>query len=236
MLRHRWRAFRRRHPIPGLPKNRWGSQYGQDLWVLKTLGRKRGGYFVELGAQDGVQNSNTIFLEQRYRWTGICIEAHAESYRALVENRSCIRVQACVDEHRHTVAFHERQESKGESGIVDEDTDNRHAKFNLVQMETITLTQILGDHEAPAVMDYLSLDTEGSELRILRSFDHESYRFRCMTIERCPQQLHQLLSNHGYLLVKLIRKRQGQIIDYGYVHRDFGSPKQQIIEYVDWRA
>lgn len=236
MLRHRWRAFRRRHPIPGLPKDKWGSRYGQDLWVLQTLRKKRGGYFVELGALDGVRNSNTIFLEQRYGWTGICIEAHAEAYRELVENRSCIRVQACVDDRSHRVTFHARRESRGESGIVAEGTDNRHARFNLVQMETVTLTQILRDHEAPPVMDYLSLDTEGSELRIMRSFDHGSYRFRCMTIERCPEPLHRLLSDHGYLLVKLIRKRKGQIIDYGYAHRNDASPKQESLEYTDWRT
>ena len=69
-----------------------------DLFVLETLGKERGGYFVEAGALDGVQASNTLLLEEDYGWTGICVEPDPQLYAELVENRTCICENACLYE------------------------------------------------------------------------------------------------------------------------------------------
>jgi hypothetical protein len=74
-----------------------GSQLGQDLWVLERLGGKRNGYFVEIGACDGVYLSNTLLLESQYGWRGICVEPNRDYYYRLKENRTC----RCVDKAVH---------------------------------------------------------------------------------------------------------------------------------------
>jgi FkbM family methyltransferase len=70
------------------------------------------------------------------------------------------------------------------------------------QVRTISLHDLLKRHGAPQVMDYLSIDTEGSEFEILRSFDFSSYRFRTITCEhnRMPvrEDIHRLLVSNGY--------------------------------------
>ena len=50
------------------------SQLSQDRWVNTILGGKRDGFFVELGASDGVFMSNSLFFERELGWKGICIE------------------------------------------------------------------------------------------------------------------------------------------------------------------
>jgi hypothetical protein len=50
------------------------SQIGQDLEVLRKYKNKYNGYFVDIGASDGIIYSNTYLLEKRYGWKGICVE------------------------------------------------------------------------------------------------------------------------------------------------------------------
>ncbi len=201
--------------------NEKGSQYGQDKWVLSTLHNKKEGFFIELGALDGLHNSNTILLEDKYDWIGICIEAHLDSFQQLTKNRKCTVVNACVDGHNHSVIFHQRDNWPGGSGIVDRDTDNKFVPTNSksLELQTFTLEQILDKYEAPKIIDYLSLDTEGSEFRIMSNFNYAKYKFRCLTIERCPKKLHSILVHQGYKLVNFIRiPDTGKILDHCYIY------------------
>ena len=63
------------------------SQLGQDLTVLKFYNDKRDGYFIELGASDGITLSNTYLLEKEFGWKGICAEPVPVKYEALCKNR-----------------------------------------------------------------------------------------------------------------------------------------------------
>lgn len=198
-----------------------GSQFQQDLWVLSELTEKVGGFFVELGALDGLTNSNTLMLEEVYQWKGICIEAHSSSFAKLRRNRNCVCVNACVDGVSGVVDFHERTLWPGGSGIVGQDTDNKEGKpgENIRRVETKTLEAILDEHSAPPVIDNLSLDVEGAETRILRDFDFRKYRFRCMTIERCSKELVWILEGFGYRVVKIITDPlSNRPIDFCFSH------------------
>ena len=62
------RKFRKLNSTSGTP-----SQYGQDKVVYDLLGKPKFGIFVDIGANDGVTYSNSLFFEQK-NWTGVCIE------------------------------------------------------------------------------------------------------------------------------------------------------------------
>jgi hypothetical protein len=47
----------------------------------------------------------------------------------------------------------------------------------------VSLAELLSQHQAPREIDYLSVDTEGSELEILSAFDFDSYLIRVITVE-----------------------------------------------------
>ena len=53
------------------------SQFGQDLFALLSLNFKRGGYFVEFGATNGIEKSNTYLLEKELGWAG-CWQSRAD--------------------------------------------------------------------------------------------------------------------------------------------------------------
>jgi hypothetical protein len=72
------------------------SQIFQDLFVLLSTGFKQHGYFVEFGATNGVDLSNTYLLEKHFQWNGILAEPSKAWHQKLKENRSCSLEFDCV--------------------------------------------------------------------------------------------------------------------------------------------
>ena len=162
------------------------SQLGQDLWVLQKTGNLTGGFFVEAGACDGLHLSNTYLLEAEFGWDGICCEPNPRYFNKLLQNRQCNKDQRvlydCDDE---VVEFY----IAGENGGVPEDFVQeskrleRRLSFPKIESKTVTLNTLLENYNAPSVIDYISLDTEGSELKILKALDFDKWTVRIFSIE-----------------------------------------------------
>ena len=74
------------------------SQAGQDLWVFgEVFDGKSNGFFLDTGAHDGIEISNSYTLEKRYDWKRICIEANPDSFEQLLQNRRASCVNVCLD-------------------------------------------------------------------------------------------------------------------------------------------
>ncbi|MFM7676675.1 MAG: FkbM family methyltransferase [Synechococcus sp.] len=197
---------------PTSTSQRWQSlsrsQLGQDLWVLEQLGWKRDGFFVEFGATDGVLLSNSWLLEKHFGWRGICAEPNPNLFERLQQNRSCNLSTACVyrnsgEQMRFVLAdaYGGLEELAGK----DQHMDKRNAYAavgDVIEVITISLMDLLDQQGAPAVIDYLSIDTEGSELAILEGIDWSRYQFRCITVEHNfteqRQGIQALLEAQGY--------------------------------------
>jgi len=185
------------------------AQLYQDLFVLFQTGGKRSGYFVEIGASDGVVFSNTCLLEKEFGWSGILAEPARLWHDALRQNRRCSIDTRCVwsssGEH---LEFRETQDG-GLSTIAVFSAADRHAPARECgrnyPVETVSLLDLLRCHGAPATIDYLSVDTEGSELAILEGFDFSSHDIRIITVEHnftpARERLRALLQPHGYVPV-----------------------------------
>ena len=88
-------------------------------------------------------------------------------------------------------------------------------KNNCVEkLSSLSLETILEKYSAPKVIDYLSLDVEGSEFDVLKDFPFEKYKFLSITIERPPEKLNKLLFENDYIFVK------NHKVDTFYVHKD----------------
>jgi FkbM family methyltransferase len=200
-----------RHPdypstAPNAKPIRGFSQLGQDLWVLEQTNQKTGGYFVEFGACDGVFLSNTYLLEKSFSWTGICAEPNRELFHRLIKNRNCLCLQECIfSESGKTLPFL----AAGELGTLQEfvasdshGATRARALAESYAVSTISLNDLLEKALAPPIIDYLSVDTEGSEYEILRTFDFKRWIVRCWTIEHnyteSRDKIAELMTSHGY--------------------------------------
>jgi FkbM family methyltransferase len=205
------------------------SQLGQDHYVLELLGGLREGFFLDAGAADGVRVSNTLLLERLFGWRGICIEPNEVFFAALVRNRQCYCLNYCLYDREGTVDF---LEASTLGGILDEYHPS-HLSFVksrvlfatdefgrpiTVKRTARTIRSVLKECKAPPIIDYWSLDTEGSELAILRSFPFEEYSFRVLTVEHnglpVREEIRAFLETQGYWRIAQMG------IDDCYVHRD----------------
>lgn len=185
------------------------SQINQDIQVLNFYKCKRGGFFLDIGAWDGITSSNSALLEKEYDWSGICVEANPQDYNKLLKNRPkatniCKAVYNSTGEH---LLFDVANNCTAYSSItqnIDKWRDVVDENKTTITVETITLNDLLMQNNAPKWIDYLSLDTEGSELEILMSVDHSVYAFGLIDVEHNfvePKRtnLRNFLISHDYI-------------------------------------
>ena len=184
------------------------SQLRQDLFVLAELNYKKNGYFIEFGAANGIDLSNTYLLETAFNWTGILAEPAKYWTNELLRNRPFAKIEElCVWKESNT--FLDFNETKiPEISTIDLfSTNNAHEslrkKGNTYKVKTISLYDLLVKHSAPKHIDYLSIDTEGSEFEILNSFNFNEFTFGVITCEHnysyTREKIHNLLVENGYV-------------------------------------
>ena len=182
------------------------SQFKQDVFALMVNKFKEDGYFVEFGATNGFDISNTYILEKQFGWRGILAEPAKMWQEKLIKNRDCNIEFDCVW-HTSGELLDFDMVKEGELSTLsifsnsDEHAKARQEKITYV-VNTISLIDLLKKYNAPKEIDYLSVDTEGSELDILSAFDFNEYRFNCITIEHNfkenREKLKFLLEQNGY--------------------------------------
>jgi FkbM family methyltransferase len=163
------------------------SELFQDIFAFSALGRKRNGFFVEFGATDGLIGSNTWTLEKKFGWTGVLAEPARCWHSALRKNRSANVETRCVwSKSGERLSFVE-EVTPSYSRIADRAGffvgKWLGSKKSTYPVESISLMDMLDQHAAPSVIDYLSIDTEGSEYEILKRVDFRSRRFNVITCE-----------------------------------------------------
>jgi len=186
------------------------SHTGQDQWAVETLRGKRSGYFLDFGGFDGLQISNTFYMEKFLGWKGILVEPNPVPYSSSCALRSCITINAALwNESRQSLQF---MNSHGLSSIIEyKDCDVNSEKRNsinegIIEVDTINPTELLDRFKAPKLIDFMSLDVEGAELVVLQAIDLTRYRIALMAIEHNNERekqnaIREHLSNFGYEVI-----------------------------------
>lgn len=164
---------------------------------------KRNGVYIELGAHDGITQSNTALFEFFMDWKGLLIEASPSSYELCVKNRPasiCVNA-ACVSSDYK------------ESTISGDFCGNLMCSVNgtrisdgstMISVPAKTLSSLIDEHLQGESIDLLSLDTEGYELNVLKGIDFTRHRPTYLLIEIYSDQFDDLCSyllKVGYSLV-----------------------------------
>jgi FkbM family methyltransferase len=190
------------------------SQLAQDLFALAFCKATSPKFFVEFGATDGISLSNTWLLEKKLGWSGILAEPAKIWHTRLNANRNCIVDTRCVaNKSCQEVRFLEvNQTEKGSPELsgIKQYADNgdwassiRIEESTEYSVETISLEDLLDAHQAPEEIQFLSIDTEGSELDIIKDFDFQKRKIHSICIEHnfvaaSRQGIHSLLTSNGY--------------------------------------
>ena len=187
--------------------NKEYSQLGQDTWILEKTNYKKNGFFVEIGAYDGKHLSNTYILEKEYNWSGICAECNPETVPQLMKNRNCsIETRALIHRNNLNVPFYSNKSPALSQVFLYAEvrsTDNDEVINPQHVVKTVDINTMLRDHNAPIDIDYISIDTEGTELFIATVFDFVKYNVKYWTVEvngdlTAVNYLKRFFYYHGY--------------------------------------
>tara|TARA_B110000114_G_scaffold174053_1_gene202239 strand:- start:70 stop:666 length:597 start_codon:yes stop_codon:yes gene_type:complete len=153
--------------------NKSRSQLDQDLFVLNHFNFKKKGFFVEFGATNGKDLSNTYLLEKDFNWSGIVAEPGKTWHKDLFKNRNCHIDLNCVWKiSNYNLNFYEVEDAEFSTIAEFKNSDHnsgRRSKRKEYQVSSISLNDLLVKYNAPKNIDYLSIDTEGSEYEILKN-------------------------------------------------------------------
>lgn len=189
--------------------HRYFSQHGEDFLLWSVFGDQPTGFFVDIGAFDGVLFSNTLSFEQA-GWQGVCVEAHPVYFEHCQQARPgsvCLHAACVGDAASPGITFY-ADELGLFSGVLagrDAELTRRYCwlggrefqGFASIQVPAMTLDQILDAHlPAHAKIDFVSIDVEGSELDVLRGFDLARRRPRVLLVEAQTREAAKALSTY----------------------------------------
>ncbi|MDF1808507.1 MAG: FkbM family methyltransferase [Phycisphaerales bacterium] len=187
--------------------NKFYHDLGNDRWVAECVfPGLTGGYFIEAGATNGINGSGTIHLERKLGWRGLCVEVIPRQFGQISKFRDCqVDNRALWSESGQTLRFSHFPERSGRSGLTDM---NVHASMlrsegteeEILEVQSVTLSDLLTEHRASQIIDYFCLDIEGAEPEVLGAFDfHGPHTIRAISIE--GHACDEIMKSAGYRAV-----------------------------------
>ena len=182
------------------------SQAAQDVVALMLHDFKRSGFFVEFGAVDGKFLSNTYLLEKHFGWNGIVSEPAKIYHKDLIINRSCVVDTRCVTRSSGNLLDFEECTNGILSTLREYREGDAHKRTrrrkSLYKVVSVSLNDLLKENNAPREIDFLSIDTEGSEYEILKSFFPSNYDIAVFVVEhnftKNRELIHRLMNENNY--------------------------------------
>jgi FkbM family methyltransferase len=178
----------------------------------KYLETNKKGVYIELGAYDGVTQSNTKWLEDDYNWSGILIEPSTLNYSKCLKNRKNNNIVNCVcvsfDYKKETIKgdFHRNSPMSSVDGIRNKNRKNFTKNLSLQEFKTTTLQKVIDDSKFVDI-DFLSLDVEGYELEVLKGVDFKKQKIKYILIEvynKDKDDIFSYMENNNYSFIKNI--------------------------------
>ena len=191
------------------------SQYLQDIFIdFVFFESTRNGYFIDIGAYDGITISNTYYFEKNKQWNGVAVEPNKIIFEKLKTNRTCNLVNGVISDIDGQVQYM-RVEGAGEmlSGIVNNFADKHKQRIDTLiatyggnkhieEVNSYSIKNIIIQFQISSIT-ILSIDTEGSEYEILKTFDFNKFDVQIFTIEHNYDEIARakilnLMNSNGY--------------------------------------
>jgi hypothetical protein len=188
-------------------KNEYYSQNGQDQFIDNYLNNRQNGFFVQVGAHDEEIQSNTIFFELQRNWSGLVIEPIPKIYeRQVTKKRKCYTINACISERLIEIRKFINSEELAEMGKLPNNQLFLKKFSNIYYAPCFSLSTILKAINITKI-DYFSLEVEGNQVNILKSFPFKSYEFETFTIKHngvsnLKKDIEDIMFKNNYTILK----------------------------------
>lgn len=188
------------------------SQWGQDKFLDQCVfGEKRGGTFVDIGANDGISCSNTYFFESARGWNGLCVEPQPNAFAELRRRRTCLCIEGCAGTEDGEVAFtlvegvsnllSGRPEvfPAGHEQRISESVRQDGGQIRSITVRSFEINSLIRRHGISSI-DFLSIDTEGGEDELIAAIDLDAFHVRAIAIENnyADRRLEDSLAARGF--------------------------------------
>lgn len=193
-----------------------------DFDLRKHLNFKNG-FYIEMGAMDGVTYSNTLHLEKYKNWTGILIEPSISEYELCVKNRPSSKVfnflcSSYENEGKNYLFYDMGAMSYSKFGNSDNNYEEHHKNAKIIlekfskneksyNVKTVSISSLLDSTNSPKLINFFSLDVEGAEIEVLSGFNFDRYKIQYLLIEsRNFIKTKNFLTQYDYVLKSHIDK------------------------------
>ena len=189
------------------------GDYETDLAIQKYFDPEYVGTCIDIGAGLGTERSNTYYFEKKY-WTCLCIEPNPNLYNHMRMYRRLALNLACSNHDKKSAPFHvyvvdQNNQEAISSLVVDQRLVESHKgiinETYKIEVEVKKLDTILSRINIEKI-DFLSIDTEGTELEVLQGFDLEKWKPKLLVVENNfnDTKINEYLSQFGYILSERI--------------------------------
>ena len=185
---------------------KFNGYHNLDKKLLKYINYKNG-FYIDCGANDGVNQSTTWYFEKYLNWRGILIEPVPEVYNELKNNRNnnnyfynYALISKKYNQEQINFTFNNKDSLTAKNTL-----SKNHLKRNekIIAVKCITLENILNNINTPQLIDLFSLDVEGYEFEVLEGINFNSIKFKYILVEtEFPEKMNNFLKNKGYSFIE----------------------------------
>ena len=191
----------------------WTALNGLDRKLVRHL-QMDSGFFIEAGANDGVRQSNTYYLEKRLGWKGLLVEPVPRLAERCRKSRTKSIVEQCIlvgpedsgrsfevmDLDLMTFVVDQEQQGRDTETHIQDAERVQGIKRSVLKAPGRTLSELLDQHGVTSV-DLLSLDVEGAERTVLSGLDLDRHLPKFVLVETKVPELIRATLGKRYVLV-----------------------------------
>lgn len=141
----------------------------------------RNGFYIECGANDGINQSNTWYFEKYLNWRGVLVEPNYNVFEQLKKNRS--KKNIFINKALVSSSYKKKKISLVSNNLYSKINLSHYSKKNIIHAPAITLDKIFQEKKIRKDVDFFSLDVEGYEMHVLNGINFKKYIIRNLLIE-----------------------------------------------------
>ena len=200
------------------------SSFGEDRLILKFLSKQPAGFFVDVGAHDPIDYSNTYALYQR-GWRGIAIDPDPDAIAAFRTKRpKDIALQCAIGTKVGEVTLHlfnDRSMNTVDENLFRKTLVNpRKRHQGDIRVQRRPLADVLAAHvPAGTPVDFINVDCEGADLDVLRSNDWARFHPALLAVEDLGLDLERVTESHIFRFLRPLGYRLVSHLHYTSIYR-----------------